>query len=187
MTWFVRVPASSANLGPGFDVLGMALSIDADVGIEGVGASDHEPPERGRWIDDHHPAAVAFHRGGGVGRLWLRSSIPIGRGLGFSGAVRCAGIAAAFAQRAEGLIDPNDLPEMLAIVAGLEGHPDNGAASLYGGIVASAAGETVRITTPLRPSVVAWVPGFETATAHSRSKLAAVVRFEDAAFNASAG
>lgn len=185
MTWFVRVPASSANLGPGFDVLAMALSIDADIGIDGVdeGLSGHAPPEGGHWVDEYHPATVAFHRGGGVGRLWLRSSIPMGRGLGFSGAVRSAGVAAAFAQRAEGRIDPADLAQMLAIVAGLEGHPDNVAASLYGGIVATAAGRTVRIATQLQPSVVVWVPSFETATDHSRSKLADVVPFEDAAFN----
>ena len=50
-----RVPASSANLGPGFDTLGMALSLYAEVG---VGA----PPDGGRAADEHHPAAVAFRR-----------------------------------------------------------------------------------------------------------------------------
>ncbi|MDP9463705.1 MAG: homoserine kinase, partial [Actinomycetota bacterium] len=90
----VRVPASSANLGPGFDTLGMALSLHAEAGV-----IDGAPPAGALQIDQFHPAGVAFRRAGGEGELWVCSPIPVGRGLGFSGAVRVAGIVAAHAQR----------------------------------------------------------------------------------------
>nr|MBA3287006.1 homoserine kinase [Acidimicrobiia bacterium] len=87
-------PASSANLGPGFDALAMALAIDATVGT----VDDESLPDRAVVVDEHHPAAVAFARGGGVGDIWMRSSIPMARGLGFSGAVRAAALVAGLAQ-----------------------------------------------------------------------------------------
>ena len=87
----VRVPATSANLGPGFDVMGLALSLYTEVGIMGV-----DPLLEGaREADDTHPAQVAFIRAGGTGRVWVRNSIPMGRGMGFSGAVRIGGAVAA--------------------------------------------------------------------------------------------
>ncbi len=76
-----RVPASSANLGPGFDTLGMALALYAEVGL---GPPAHDGAQK---ADDHHPALVAFRRHGGEGPLWVRSPIPNGRGMGFSGAL----------------------------------------------------------------------------------------------------
>jgi homoserine kinase len=90
--WAIRVPASSANLGSGFDVLGMALSLHAEIGIG-------PPPDGGRAGEPSHPAVVAFRRLGGQGALWIRSPIPVGRGLGFSGAMRVGGGAAAIVQR----------------------------------------------------------------------------------------
>ena len=91
-----RVPASTANLGPGFDALGMALALYAEVGA----AEDHgSRPERARLLEKTHPAVVAFRRAGGEGPLWVRSAIPAGRGLGFSGAMRVGGLVAAWAQR----------------------------------------------------------------------------------------
>src|SRR5262245_17580487 len=101
---FIRVPASSANLGPGFDVLGMALEIYCDVGIvrndDGAEQPGGDRPRRlqvpdARIIDHHHPASVAFARAGGAGDLWVRNAIPEGRGLGFSGAARVGGALAA--------------------------------------------------------------------------------------------
>ena len=104
----VRVPASSANLGPGFDTLGMALSLHAEAGV-----IDGEVPPGGQRIDQFHPAGVAFRRAGGEGDLWVCSPIPVGRGLGFSGAVRVAGIVAAHAQRNGS--DPDLMAAMLRI------------------------------------------------------------------------
>lgn len=173
----VRVPASSANMGPGFDALGMALTLHAEVSTR--------ESEGLRELDEHHPAMVAFRRHRGEGRLWLRSPIPMGRGMGFSGAVRVAGLVAAHAQR-----DGDDharlqaaLPELLALAAELEGHADNVAASLYGGVVATAGGLAVRVPLSFDPAMVMWVPSFVTSTDESRTRLPAAVPFADVVFN----
>lgn len=170
----VRVPASSANLGPGFDALGMALTLYVEVGIVGV---DH-PVHRALDADVHHPATVAFVRAGGSGRLWIRSEVPSGRGLGFSGAVRVAGILAAMTQRGE-----PDRGAALALATELEGHPDNVAASLLGGVVVTAAGRAVRVPLAVDPAVVMWIPSTQTLTDQSRGVLPAQVPFADAVFN----
>ncbi len=177
----VRIPASSANLGPGFDTLGMALTLYAEVGVG-------DPPsglDGAQRPDDHHPAVVAFQRAGGEGRLWVRCPIPAGRGLGFSGAVRVGGIVAAHAQRRGA--DVGDLiaarPEILRLAGELEGHADNVAASLIGGVVATADGHAVQVPTLLDPAVVVWVPSFTTSTNESRGKLGLPVAFDDVVFN----
>lgn len=176
----VRVPASSANLGPGFDTLGMALSLHAEAGVV-----DGDVPAGAQLIDQHHPASVAFRRAGGDGQLWVCSPIPVGRGLGFSGAVRVAGIVAAHAQRhgSDHDLMAAHLGSMLALATELEGHGDNVAASLFGGIVATAAGHAVRIPLAFDPAVVVWIPSFTTSTDESRSKLADTVALSDAVFN----
>lgn len=176
----IRVPASSANLGPGFDTLGMALSLHAEAGV-----IDGELPAGAQQIDQFHLAGVAFRRAGGEGELWVCSSIPVGRGLGFSGAVRVAGIVAAHAQRHG--TDPDrmsaEMPAMLALASELEGHADNVAASLFGGIVATAGGRAVRIPLAFDPAIVVWIPSFTTSTDESRSKLGRDVALGDAVFN----
>lgn len=174
-----RVPASSANLGPGFDTLGMALSLYAEVGLG-------DPADDGaRAADAHHPAMVAFRRLGGEGPLWVRSPIPMGRGMGFSGAVRVGGLVAAHAQRHG--TDPELLDaartELLGHATELEGHGDNVAASLFGGVVATAGGRAVRIRLSLDPAMVMWVPSFVTSTDQSRAALPAQVPLADVVFN----
>jgi homoserine kinase len=176
----IRVPASSANLGPGFDTLGMALSLHAEAGVV-----DGDVPSTAQRVDQFHPATVAFRRAGGEGDLWICSPIPVGRGLGFSGAVRVAGIVAAHAQQHGG--DPDRLavagPAMLALAAELEGHADNVAASLFGGIVATADNRAVRVPMAFDPAIVVWIPSFTTSTDESRSKLGTEVSLTDAVFN----
>ena len=177
--WSVRVPASSANLGAGFDVLGMALGLHAEVGIG-------RAPGGGRTADQFHPAAVAFKRLGGTGELWVRSAIPMGRGLGFSGAVRVGGAAAARVQRdgPEALHDDEALAEVLAIATELERHADNAAASLFGGLVVAAADTVARVPLAFDPAVVVWVPdAATTSTDHSRGTLPEQVSRRDAVFN----
>ncbi|MFZ4718921.1 MAG: homoserine kinase [Ilumatobacteraceae bacterium] len=174
----VRVPASSANLGPGFDTLGMALSLHAE-----VGAGD--APEGAQPADEHHPATIAFRRLGGEGPVWTKSPIPVGRGMGFSGAVRVGGLVLAHAQR------HGDDPELLADAlvdllhhaTALEGHADNVAASLYGGVVATAGGHAVRVPMNFDPAMVMWVPSFVTSTDESRTKLRNEVPMADVVFN----
>lgn len=178
----VRVPASSANLGAGFDVLGMALSLYADFGTGAM------PPDAA-GVDEFHPASVAFVAAGGRGPLWIRSSIPMARGLGFSGAVRVGGAALALVQQNSG--DPamalgDEFDQILRISTELEGHGDNAAASLCGGIVASVDGRAI----PLRvgpvmaeATVVVWIPEVTTSTDKSRAGLPASVERTAATHN----
>jgi homoserine kinase len=177
VSFAVRAPASSANLGPGFDALGMALGLHLEVGPwhDGVG--------RPKAVD-RHPAVHAFHRAGGVGGLWVRSPIPMGRGLGFSGAARVAGIVAAHVQRCGPRFDRAvAAPEILALATALEGHADNVAASLHGGVVATAAGRAVRVPLAVAPTVIVWSPSSTTSTNESRASLGDDVPFRDAVFN----
>jgi homoserine kinase len=175
----IRVPATSANLGPGFDALGVAVTLYADIGIVGV----DDMPEDAQEANDTHPAQVAFLLAGGSGRVWTRTNIPMGRGLGFSGAVRVGGVVAAEVQQhGTDNWSPN-ASRALHIGTELEGHADNVAASLWGSIVATAAGRVVRVPSPLDPVFIAWVPSFTTSTNESRTKLGSVIAFDDAVFN----
>ena len=177
--WAVRVPASSANLGAGFDVLGMAVTLHAEIGC---GA----PPERAVHADEHHPATVAFRRLGGDGSIWVRSPIPMGRGMGFSGAVRVGGAAAAMVQRSgrDALDDDLVVRDVLRVAAELERHADNAAASLYGGVVAVAGDTVARLPLAFDPAVVMWVPdSTTTSTDQSRTTLDDTVSRADAVFN----
>jgi homoserine kinase len=158
----------------------MALSLHAEAGVV-----DGDVPPGAQRIDQFHPAGVAFRRAGGVGDLWVCSPIPVGRGLGFSGAVRVAGIVAAHAQRFGS--DPEAFTAaaatMLALASELEGHADNVAASLFGGIVATADGRAVRVPLAFDPAVVVWIPSFTTSTDESRTKMGRDVPLDDAVFN----
>jgi len=174
----VRVPASSANLGPGFDTLGMALTLHAEIGLG-------DPPEGAQAADDHHPATIAFRANRGEGPLWVKCPIPSGRGMGFSGAVRVGGLMAAHAQRHGD--DPaavhDALHDLLALGTELEGHADNVAASLLGGVVATAGGQAVRVPMSFDPAMVMWVPSFVTSTDESRTRLRNDVSMADVVFN----
>lgn len=173
----VRVPASSANLGPGFDALGMALSLHLDAGL--MDGSGRECPA----VDEHHPTARAFRAAGGQGEVWVRSPIPMGRGLGFSGAARVAGLVLAVVARTGSLDMARDGTDLLAAATELEGHADNVAASLHGGIVATAAGLAVNVPVRVDPAIVCWVPSHKTLTDESRAKVVRPLAFDEAVFN----
>jgi len=168
--WVVRVPASSANLGPGFDAVALAL----DVHLEITADADAAAPET-------HPAVRAFRQSGGVGPIAIRTHFPGGRGLGFSGAARVGGLIAAAVQQDRSLRESR--AQVLRAAGDLEGHFDNAAASLYGGVVAVAGGRAVRIPIPHELMVVVWTPERETPTLSARRLLPDQVSFEDAAFN----
>jgi homoserine kinase len=175
----VRTPASSANLGAGFDVLGMALGLHAETGVG-------PPPPGAAPVDDRHPADVAFRRLGGVGPLWVRSPIPVGRGLGFSGAARVGGAAAAAVQSSgpESLDDETVRRQILAVTSELERHADNVAASIYGGVTVAADHEVIQVPLAINPVVVVWIPdSTTTSTEHSRGRLPDTVSRADAVFN----
>lgn len=194
-TLSVRVPGSSANLGPGFDVLGMALDVHADIGTlhdRSSRSEDHRSAVEGR-----HPALVAYRAAGGTGDLWVRSSIPSGRGLGFSGAMRVGAAALGLAEsngvlgsELQFFIDGNR-SEILNLASEMEGHGDNAAASLHGGVVACVEvnGRFTSTSIPVadriaaQSYVVVWVPHVQTATAESRAALSESVTRADAVFN----
>jgi len=192
----VRVPASTANLGPGFDSLGLALTLyntatlairaDAEVRItvegEGRGRLDRE----GKQSLVARAAAVAFrHLGAEPAGLdiALHNQIPLRRGLGSSGTAILAGIAGAAALL--GRAPPAE--EVLRLALPFEGHPDNLAPSLLGGLVASglADGSVLAVRVPLGAPLkaVAVIPDRELPTAEARRVLPRQVPREDAVFN----
>lgn len=173
----VRVPASSANLGAGFDVFAMAVELYADLGVG-------EAPDGAQQLDANRSGRAAFERLGGIGPLWMRCNIPMARGLGFSGAVRVGAGALAVAQAGGSIADRAD--EVLAVAADLEGHGDNVAASLTGGVVAYVAGRAVPFLlgpTLSAASFVAWIPDVTTSTDRSRRLLPDEVGRVDAVHN----
>ena len=101
-----RVPASSANLGPGFDALGMALSMYAEIGASNPRRRRQARPCR------RAPPGERSRSGSAAARapVWVRSPIPVGRGLGFSGAMRVGGLLAASAQRSDPAAQAIDRP-----------------------------------------------------------------------------
>jgi homoserine kinase len=184
----VRVPASSANLGAGFDVLALALDLYLDIGFG-------EAPDGARRIDRYHPVSTAFSAVSGADpspALWLRSSIPMARGLGFSGAARVGGAALAVAGASD---DPaaglardlaTERSQVLATAARLERHGDNAAASVFGGVVAWVDGRVISLRVGPRlagASVLAWVPDVTTSTDSSRGSLPDAVTRRDAVHN----
>lgn len=176
----VRVPGSSANLGPGFDGVGMALSLYVEAGVVGVDPM----PDRARELDEHHPASIANRRAGGASALWMRGEIPMGRGLGFSGAARVAG--ALLAVNGGAACEPRraDVKQhVIDVTATLEGHADNVAASLLGGIVGTNGSASSSFLPGCALDVVVWIPDFTTSTSESRGKLPVSVSFDDAVFN----
>ncbi len=196
----VKVPATTANLGPGFDTLGLALSVydelevtvrdapGATVDVHGVGEGDVPTDESNLVV---RSIAHTFEKAGvampGL-HLVAHNVIPHGRGMGSSGAAISAGVMAAKGLL-EGIVDltPADL---LARATELEGHPDNVAPALFGGL-------TIAWTTPDGPqhkrltvhrgvSLLVAVPQQSTmSTALARSLQPQSVPHEDAIFNVS--
>ncbi len=163
----VTVPASSANIGPGFDCLAVALDLPffLDVG---------EPQGEALQLDDSHPAIKSFVGAGGEGPLFGETLIPPGKGLGFSGAARVAGLAAASLQRSGSI----HFADLLSRSGELEGHSDNVAASIYGSVTATNRKSVVRLKCPAQLDVVVWIPDGKTSTDSSRTQLPTSVSFE---------
>ncbi len=175
----VVVPASSANLGPGFDVLGLALDLTAELGTVDSGVPDGAEIARGR-----HPAATAFTDAGGRGEVWVKTSIPSGRGLGFSGAVRVGAAALALRQQSDHDVLAVDRQGVFERALLAEGHGDNVAASAFGGVVIVADRQVVRVPIAVDPVVLVWIPSYKTSTSESRGTLSDTVSRDDAVFNA---
>ena len=171
----VSVSASSANLGPGFDSLGLALTLPF--------IASTEPGESLLQADDRHPLVVAYQRAGGSRPLWWRSPIPPGRGLGFSGAARVAGALLGVEETGDAESEAQVRARALELAIELEGHPDNAAASMLGGLTAAVGTTAVRVPLGAALDVVVWWPTTVTSTRKARAALPEMVPFVDAVFN----
>jgi homoserine kinase len=193
----VRVPATSANLGPGYDSLGLALGIfddlavritDDGISVDVAGEGADEVPRNAKNLVVRAMQA-AFTQLGGQPRgieLSCANRIPHGRGLGSSAAAICAGIVAARALTLGGEQTLDD-QAAFALATDLEGHSDNVAACLFGGFtIAWTSAGGVRATR-LDPSAlvvpVVFVPPGQLATAKARKLLPETVPHHDAAAN----
>jgi homoserine kinase len=177
----VRAPASSANLGPGFDCMAAALALHVELEVEETGTFAVEtdlPLPRGREnlcvraFERLHPAEGFTFR--------IGSDIPLAGGLGSSAAAIVAGLMAA------DHVFELDAP-LLDLATELEGHPDNVAAALHGGFVVCADGEAVRFDAPTGLEALAVVPHDAVRTQAARAALPAEVPLADAVFNVAHG
>jgi homoserine kinase len=173
----IRVPASSANLGPGFDVLAAALSLHLELEVSETGTfavhTDLDVP-RGR----DNLVVRAFERLHSADDFEFRiaSQIPLSGGLGSSAAAALAGLMAA-----DHLFELD--ADVVSLAAELEGHPDNVAASVHGGIVICAGERVHRLEPPMGLEAVLVVPWQPVRTEQARAALPATVPLADAAFN----
>lgn len=194
MTWTLRVPASSANLGPGFDAIGLALGIYLEcrfsnsehVSIEVTGrdaATISTGADNLIW-----QTALAVANLAGVAlppmALLIDNQIPLGKGLGSSAAARTAGVV-----MADQLLQLHwTRGRIIDEAARIEGHPDNVSACVLGSIVASAidsggAVHAARLDLPARYGVAVVVPDFVLPTSEARAVLPDCYSKEDTIFN----
>ena len=196
----VEVPASSANLGAGYDCLGVALAmvnrIELEVRVWSRGAIELSVEGEGRneLSEDRQncfvlglEATLRKARGElpeGVGwRIAMRNDIPLARGLGSSAAATVAGVLAGNALAGE----PLSTTELLGVASEIEGHPDNAAAVLLGGFVVSVASrdgvDAIRFDAPRELRAVLFIPELRLATGAMRAALPASVPLADAVAN----
>ncbi|MBA3328825.1 MAG: homoserine kinase [Solirubrobacterales bacterium] len=177
----VRVPASSANLGPGFDTFAAAIAVHMELEVVETGRfaveTDLEIARDRRnlcvrgFAELHPPDEFEFR---------IRSDIPLSGGLGSSAAAYVAGLVAA-----DHLMELD--ADLLAHATALEGHPDNAAAALLGGFVIVAGGEAVRYEPPMGLESVIVVPHDAVRTSAARAALPAQVPLADAVANVAHG
>ena len=184
----VKVPASSANLGPGYDVLGAALAMHLELEVEEAGSFAVEADGLDVPLNRSNLCVRAFEslRSADGISFRIRSEIPLAAGLGSSAAAIVAGLLAAD-HLYELAQDPEDV---LAKGAAIEGHPDNIAAALFGGFVLCAdSGGTLaatRLDPPEGVEAVVVIPGEQVTTDEARAALPERVPLADAVANIAA-
>jgi homoserine kinase len=174
----VTVPASSANLGPGYDVLAAALSLSLELEVAETGEFSVECDVPGIPLDRSNLCIRAFealHPADGLS-FRIRSQIPASAGLGSSAAAIVAGLCAA------DHMYELDAP-LFEMAEDLEGHPDNVAAALMGGFVVCAGGEPVRIEPPAGLEAVIAIPPEPVATSEARAVMPSEVPMAHAVHN----
>jgi homoserine kinase len=177
----VRVPASSANLGPGFDSFAVALGLYLELEVseadrfELVSELDVRRDRTNLAVAAFERLRPATHH-----RFEVRSEIPLSGGLGSSAAAIVAGLLAA--DRLSGGGAP-----LLALATEIEGHPDNVAAALLGGFVVCADGEPHRLEAPAGLGALLVVPHRAVRTQRARAALPASVPLGDAVYNTAHG
>jgi homoserine kinase len=196
----VEVPASSANLGAGYDCLGVALAMTnrielevrawsrgkIELTVDGEGRNELTEDRENRFVRGLE-AALRQALGDlpdGVGwRIGMRNQIPLSRGLGSSAAATVGGVLAGNALAGE----PLSRPELLRLATQIEEHPDNAAAALLGGFVVSAATpdgvEAIRFDAPRELRAVLFIPDLRLSTRDMRAALPASVPIGDAVAN----
>ena len=190
----VRVPATTANLGPGFDAFGCALKLYTDVtfeetdcGLEITGCDEaYTGPDNLAYVSYCAVLASMSEDVRGI-KIHIESNIPICRGLGSSAALLVAGAIGANVLRGNRLSTQG----LLNITNAMEGHPDNLAPAFYGGLTASMVdnGLPVTVNFPLHPDwdIIALIPEFDLPTHKARSVLPTEVPRSDAIYNISHG
>jgi homoserine kinase len=184
----VKVPATSANLGPGYDVLAAALALHLELEVEETGSFSVEAGGLGIPLDRSNLCVRAFESlrpADGIA-FRIRSGIPLAAGLGSSAAAIVAGLLAA-----DHLYELAQEPEDVLIrAAKIEGHPDNVAAALYGGFVlcsnAGGALTATRLDPPQGVEAVVVIPSEQVPTEEARRAIPESVPVEDAVANVSA-
>lgn len=174
----VRSPASSANIGPGFDVFGLALATY-------VYATDDKSEDSTKtWdtCDENHIARIAYERAGGTRPMWFSFDFPPERGLGFSAAARAAGATLAHLQAGS---DASEAREHgYRVTLALEGHGDNAAPAAFGGIHIIAGDTRHRLAADFPALVMMWVPSAQTTpTDENRAGMPSAINRSDAVFN----
>ena len=177
----MRAPGSSANLGPGFDTMAAALSVHMELEVEETGSFSVESEIDGLPADESNLCVRAFadlHPTDGLS-FRISSEIPLAAGLGSSGAAIVAALLAADHMYELALTRE----EILERAARIEGHPDNVAASIYGGFVIYADGQVTKLDPPSGLEAVAVIPKAQVPTEEARAALPEEVPISDATFN----
>lgn len=191
----VRVPATTANLGPGFDTLGMALELYDEIFIEESSSLEIAITGEGEATIPRGPENIAYRAARAVFqradrpeitfRLRMHNHIPVARGLGSSAAALVGGLIGANTILGNFL----NQTELIELATEIEGHPDNVAPAILGGLVVSVRDTRQvycqRLEPPPGLTMVVAIPQFTLSTRVSRNVLPANVPLEDAVFNVS--